>query len=127
MSDFDALLKRSFAEAHEPVDDGFSVAVSRAVAGSERGAKIRALAQSGALAVAAAAIIYALYGVLQPMAPQVLDQAGLQLARAHGVLTAAPSATGMFKLFGSGLTQLFLVAGALAAGAAVYRQTQEDA
>ena len=25
MTDFDALLKRSFAEAHEPVDDGFTV------------------------------------------------------------------------------------------------------
>ena len=32
MTDFDALLKRSFAEAHEPADDGFAVNVAHAVA-----------------------------------------------------------------------------------------------
>ena len=41
MSDFDAMLKRSFAEAHEPVDDGFTVSVTHAVAGSERGDYLR--------------------------------------------------------------------------------------
>ena len=42
MNDFDALLNRSFAEAHdEPADDGFAVKVSHAVAMRERGLQIR--------------------------------------------------------------------------------------
>lgn len=128
MSDFDALLKRSFAESHdEPVDDGFSVAVSRAVAGSERAAKIRAWAQTGAMAIAGAAILYGFYGVLQQFAPQLLDQAGLQVARAHGVLTSAPTATDLLRSLGTALPQVLLMLGALAGGAVAYRQMQEEA
>ena len=41
MTDFDALLKRSFAEAHEPLDDGFSVNVGHAVAQREAGHAVR--------------------------------------------------------------------------------------
>jgi hypothetical protein len=127
MSDFDALLKRSFAEAHEPVDDGFSVAVGRAVAGSERAAKIRAAAQTGAMAIAGAAIVYGVYGVLQQFAPQLLDQAGLQVARAHGALTSVPSTAGLMRSFGAALPQVMLMVGALAGGAVAYRQMQDEA
>ena len=128
MSEFDALLKRAFAESHdEPVDDGFSVAVTRSVAGSERAAKIRSYAQTGAMAIAGAAILYGVYGVLQQFAPQLLDQAGLQVARAHGVLTTAPLATGLMRSFGPALPQMLLMLGALAGGAVAYRQTQDEA
>ncbi|MFT3726404.1 MAG: hypothetical protein QM759_01060 [Terricaulis sp.] len=127
MSDFDAMLKRSFAEAHEPVDDGFTVAVGHAVARAEQATKVRALAQTGAMAIAGAAIVYGVYGVLQQFAPQLLDQAGLQVARAHGVLSSAPTATGLLRSFGSALPQVLLMLGAVAGGAVAYRQTQEEA
>ena len=127
MSDFDALLKRSFAEAHEPADDGFTLVVGQAVARSERATKIRMAAQTGAMAIAGAAILYGVYGVLQQFGPQLLDQAGLQVARAHGALSAAPTAVGFLRSFGAALPQVVLMLGALAGGAVAYRQIQEEA
>jgi hypothetical protein len=126
MSDFDAFLKRSFAETHdEPVDDGFTVRVGKAVAHSERAAKIRAMAQSGAILIAAAAILYGLCGIAQQFAPQLMAQAGLQVARAQGALSSAPSATDFLRSMGSSLPQVLLMVGALAGGLVAYRSAQE--
>ena len=51
MTDFDALLKRSFAEAHEPADDGFAVNVTHVVAMREAGLKARSYMQYGAIMI----------------------------------------------------------------------------
>ena len=58
---FDALMKRSFAEAPEPADDGFAVNVGHAVARRERTLKLRSYFQYGALTLGAAAVSYGLY------------------------------------------------------------------
>ncbi|MBS0384150.1 MAG: hypothetical protein JSS00_02235 [Proteobacteria bacterium] len=123
MSDFDALLKRSFAEAHEPADDGFSIQVSHAVARNERVARIRNAAQSGAWAVAAAAILFGLYGLAMNIAPDVLTSLGFGISRAHDVISG-PGANAMQTL-SAGMTQILLVVGAIAGGLVAYRATQE--
>ena len=123
MSDFDALLKRSFAEAHEPADDGFSVSVSHAVARNERVASIRNAAQTGALAVAAASVAVGLYAMAMGFAPDVLASLGFGLARAHSTLSG-PMAD-MTRNIGGALTQVLLVTGAIAGGLVAYRATQD--
>jgi len=127
MSDFDALLKRSFAESHdEPADDGFSVRVGHAVAGTERAAKIRSWAQTGAMVIAGAAILYGLYGVAQQFAPQLLAQTGLQVAHAQSMLPATVSTADWMRSFSASLPQVLLMVGALAGGAVAYRSAQES-
>lgn len=129
MNDFDALLKRSFAEAPEPVDDGFSVQVGRAVAYREKAAKVRNAAYTVGMAAAAAAVCYGAYGIVSVYGQEVLASAGLELARAHGAISGAPSvggaAQGMLQSFGAGLTQMLLVFAALAGGAVAYRSAQD--
>jgi hypothetical protein len=61
MTDFDALLKRSFAEAQEPADDGFVVNVTHVVAKREAGLKARGYMQYGAITIGAAAVSWGLY------------------------------------------------------------------
>ncbi len=129
MTDFDALLKRSFAEAPEPADDGFSVQISRAVAHREKTAKVRNTAYTVGMATAAVAIFYGAYSLASVYGQEVLASAGLELARAHGAISGAPSvsgtAQGMLQSFGAGLTQMLLVFGALAGGAVAYRASQD--
>ncbi len=123
MTDFDALLKRSFAEAHEPADDGFSVRVSHAVARSEQVARLRNAFQTGAWAVAGGAVLFGAYGLIMNLAPDVLTSLGFGMSRAHQVITG-PGANAM-QAVSAGMTQILLVTGALAGGLVAYRATQE--
>ncbi|HYD88062.1 MAG TPA: hypothetical protein VEA80_11345 [Vitreimonas sp.] len=130
MTDFDALLKRSFAEAAEPVDDGFTVKIEHAVARRESALKVRNLAQTVGMAAAGAALIYGGYAFYGAFGQEVVASAGLEVARAHGALNSAPSlgdaAQGVLQSLGTGMTQIMLMtAAALAGGAVVYRTTQE--
>lgn len=129
MTDFDALLKRSFAEAPEPVDDGFTVKIEHAVARRESALKVRNLAQSVGMAAAGAAVVYGGYALYGAFGQELLASAGLEIARAHGAISSAPSiggaAQGVLGTLGAGMTQIMLMtAAALAGGAVVYRQTQ---
>ncbi len=127
MNDFDALLKRSFAEAHEPADDGFSVNVGRGVARSEAALKVRNATYAVGMAAAGATILYGAYGLVGIFGQEILATAGLEVARAHSAISSAPtfSVQGMMQSLGAGLSQGLLVLGALAGGAVVYRQVQE--
>ncbi len=71
MTDFDALLKRSFAEAHEPADDGFVVNVGHAVAKREAGLKVRGYMQYGAMTIGAAAVSWGLYAFAWRVRPRI--------------------------------------------------------
>lgn len=131
MTDFDALLKRSFAEAPEPVDDGFTVNIAHAVARNENALKLRNLAQTVGLAVAGAALVYGGFAFYGAFGQEAVATAGIEVARAHGALSAAPSSFGgavqsALQSLGTGMTQIMLMtAAALAGGAVVYRTTQE--
>ncbi len=130
MNDIDALLKRSFAEAHEPVDDGFSVRVSHGVARAERAAQVRNVAYSVGMAAGGAAVAYGLYAVASVYGQQMLADAGLEVARMHGALASAPSAgtaaQGLMQSVGAGLTQILLTVGVLTGGFVAYRATQQN-
>lgn len=129
MSDFDALLKRSFAEAHEPADDGFVVNVGHAVAKREASLKLRGYVQLGAVTVGAAAVSWGLYAVAGAVGPELMASVGLEVARAHAAVSTAPdagaAAQGFIQSMGAGLTQILLVTAALAGGAVAYRATQD--
>lgn len=130
MNDFDALLTRSFAEAHdEPADNGFSVQVGQAVARREFAAKVRNAAYTVGMGAAGAAVLYVAYGLVSAFGPELLASAGLEVARAHGALSSAPSVggatQGMLQSMGTGLTQILLATAALAGGAVAYRSAQE--
>src|SRR5690606_5473258 len=129
MSDFDALLKRSFAEAHEPADDGFVVNVGHAVAKREAGLKVRGYMQLGAVTIGAAAVSWGLYAFAGAFGQEFMASIGLEVARAHAAVSTAPdpgaAAQGFIQSMGAGLTQILLVTAALAGGAVAYRSTQE--
>ena len=130
MTDFDALLKRSFAEAHEPVDDGFTVKIEHAVARREDALKVRNLTQTVGMATAGAALVYGAFAVYGAFGQEILATAGLEIARAHGAIASASSAgspaQGILSSLSAGMTQIMLMtAAALAGGAVVYRSTQE--
>lgn len=130
MTDFDALLTRSFAEAPEPADDGFSVNVGHAVMRRESAAKLRNVVQNLGLAAAVAAVAYGLYGLAGALGQDLLAMAGLEIARAHSVLSQAPSvesaSRGLLHSLGAGtLTTILLTTAALAGGAVAYRATQD--
>jgi hypothetical protein len=124
MDTFESALKRAFAEAPEPVDAGFSERVSVAVARTERQASLVGIAQQVGLAAAGAALAYAVATLAMGLGPQLMATFGLELARAHGALTTSTSGFD-FSMFGAGLTQIFLVLGALAGGAVAYRTVRE--
>jgi hypothetical protein len=130
MTDFDALLKRSFAEAHEPADDGFTVNIARAVERGENALKTRGALQIAGVTVACGALAYGAYAVLSVLGQDMLATAGLELARAHGAISSAPSMEGAAQSFlqsmGAGMTQILLVTAVLAGGAVAYRASQED-
>ena len=129
MSDFDALLKRSFAEAHEPADDGFVVKVGHAVAKREAGLKARGYMQLGAVTIGAAAVSWGLYAFAGAFGQEFMASIGLEVARAHAAVSTAPdpgaAAQSFIQSMGAGLTQILLVTAALAGGAVAYRATQE--
>lgn len=130
MTDFDALLKRSFAEAPEPVDDGFAVNVGHAVARREAQAKARGAFQVAGVALACGALAYGAYAVLAALGPEVAASAGLEIARAHGAISDAPSIGGaaqsLLQSLGAGMTQILLVMAALAGGTVAYRASQDS-
>ena len=66
MSEFDAFLKRSFAEAPDPVDDGFSANVAHAVARSEKALQMRTIVQNGGMAAGGAVALYGAYAFVGP-------------------------------------------------------------
>ena len=123
MEDFDALLKRGFAEAHEPADDGFSVNVSSAVARHERAAKLRAAVQTSGLGLAAAVTLFGVYGLLQSFGPDMLASAGLGFVHAKAVL-GAPVENAVQGL-GASLTEVLFATAAVAGGLVAYRSAQE--
>ncbi len=124
MTDFDALLKRSFAEAHdEPADGGFSDRVAARVARTERVARFRNGLQTGAWAIAGATVLFGVYGMVMSMAPDVVAQLGFGMSRAHQVITG-PGASAM-QTVSAGMTQILLVTGAIAGGLVAYRATQD--
>ena len=131
MTDFDALLRRSFAEAHdEPADDGFSVNVAHGVARRETALKIRNAFQIAGVLVACGALSYGGYAALTALAPEAMATAGLEIARAHGAISNAPSiggaAQGLWQSMSAGMTQLLLVTAALAGGGAVAYRVSQD-
>lgn len=130
MTDFDALLKRSFAEEHgEPADDGFVVNVTHAVAKREAGLKVRGYMQLGAVTIGAAAVSWGLYAFAGAFGPEFAASAGLEVARMHAAVSTAPDAGAAAQSFvqslGAGLTQILLVTAAVAGGAVAYRASQE--
>jgi len=127
MNDFNALLKRSFAEADEPVDDGFSVKIAHAVAQREAGAQMRSRLYVAAMGVAGLAVFYAAYALASALAPQVLASAGLEIAQAYGALASGPSVAGqgVMHSLAAGLTPLLFITAAMAGGAVAYRAAQQ--
>ena len=137
MSDFNALLKRSFAEAHDPEDNGFSVNVAHKVARSEKSLQLRTHFQNVGMAIGGAAALYGVYAFVGAFGPDLLATAGLEIARIHGSMSAAPSfndaagdaagaTQGMLRSLGTGLTQVLLFAGVLAGGAVAIRASRQD-
>jgi hypothetical protein len=129
MTDFDALLKRSFAEAHEPSDEGFVVNVTHAVAKREAELKVRSYIQYGAITIGAAAVSWGLYAFAGAFGQDVAASAGLEVARLHAAVSTAPdagaAAQGFIRSMGAGLTQILLITGVLAGGAVAYRAAQD--
>lgn len=129
MTDFDALLKRSFAEAHEPADDGFVVNVTHTVAKREAGLQVRGYMQLGAITIGAAAVSWGAYTLAGAFGQEIMASVGLEVARAHAVVSAAPDAGAAAQNFlqsmGAGLTQILLLTGVLAGGAVAYRASQD--
>lgn len=129
MTDFNALLKREFAEAHEPADDGFVVQVTQAVARRERALKVRGAFQIAGVTLGCAAFAYGAYAMLGGFGEELMATAGLEVARAHGALSNAPSmgaaTQGILQTLSTGMTQILLVTAALAGGAVAYRAAQD--
>jgi hypothetical protein len=137
MSDFDALLKRSFAEAHEPQDGGFSVNVAHVVARKEQALQLRTVFQNTGMAIGGAAALYGVYAFVGAFGQDALAAVGLEVARLHGSLSAAPSVSetagdaagataGVLQSLGAGLTQVLLFAGLFAGGAVAFRAVRQD-
>ncbi len=123
MNDFNALLKRSFAEADEPADDGFTVAVTQSVAHREVAATWRSRAYAVCMGVAGLAVFYGVYALASALGPQVMAAAGLELAQAHGALASGPSEVGqgLLSSLSAGMTQVLLISASLAGGAVAFR------
>ena len=123
MTDFNATLPRAFAEAHEPADEGFTLRVAGRVERREKAVLWLMTAQGVGIAAAAAAIVYGLMPLLGLFGPELLADAGLEVARAHGALSQASSIN--LANLAAGLTQVLFAVGALAGGALVYRTSQQ--
>ncbi|HRP11275.1 MAG TPA: hypothetical protein PLK37_09605 [Terricaulis sp.] len=127
MNDFNALLKRSFAEADEPADDGFTVAVTHNVARHEAAAAWRNRAYAVCMGVAGLAVFYGVYALASALGPQLMAQIGLELAQANGALASGPSPAGQGVLssLGAGMSQVLLIMATLAGGAVAFRSVRQ--
>ncbi len=132
MTDFDALLKRSFAEAHEPADDGFVVNVTSAVAHREASLKTRTYAQYCAMAIGFVAASWGLYstiGALTPLSQEIMALFGLEVARAHAAVSTGPdvgaTAQNFVQAMGVGMTQILMISAALFGGAIAIRASRD--
>lgn len=133
MSDFNALLKSSFAEIEEPVDAGFSVNVGHGVARVERAAKVRSWTQTIGVMAGAAATAWGLYSVAGVFAPDMIAAGSLEVARLQGAITNGPqisaaaetAGVGLMQSIGLGMTQILLATGALVGGAVAYKAAQD--
>ena len=105
------------------------VNVSHAVAKRETGLQVRSYMQYGAITIGAAAVSWGLYTLAGAFGQDVMASVGLEVARAHAVVSTAPDAGAAAQNFiqsmGAGLTQILLITAVLAGGAVVYRSTQE--
>jgi hypothetical protein len=131
MSDFEALLKRSFAEADEPVDDGFSARLVARVSRRESDNRLRTVAHSIGMAAAGAAAVYALVGLFGAHGQEAVDIASIEVARAEGAFNAAAPriswlSSDLMQSVSAGLTQILLATAALVGGAVAYRNTARD-
>jgi hypothetical protein len=135
MTEFNALLKRAFAEAPEPVDDGFTLRIGRAVARRESAIGARALIYAIGLGVAGVAVFVGLFPLIWGFGGDLLSSGGLEIARVQGafnaeapVLTYAVSeqAQSWLQTLSAGLmSQMLLITVALAGGAVAYRASQD--
>lgn len=131
MNDMDSVLKRAFAEAHEPADDGFAVKVGLAVAQRERLARVWSAAYTAGMALAGAAVLYAAYVLALGYGQELLASLGIELARAQFGLhsdsrTLAQGANGLMQAMSASIGHIMLIAAALAGGGALaYRAVQE--
>lgn len=135
MTEFNAVLKRAFAQAHEPADDGFSVRVGQAVARRESAAGVRTAIHAIGLGVAGVAVFYGLFPLLWGFGLDALSSGGLEFARVQGAFSAeAPALTNAvseqaqswIQSLSAGLmSQMLLITAALAGGAVAYRATQD--
>lgn len=135
MSEFNAILKRAFAEAHETVDDGFSVRVGRAVARRESAISARTVMYAVGLGVAGVAVLAGLFPMIWGLGGDLLSSGGLEVARAQGAFNAeAPGLTNAvteqaqswLQTISAGLmSQMLLITAALAGGAVAYRASQD--
>lgn len=130
MTDFDALLKRSFAEAPEPADDGFSIAVSRSVARRESANQTRGYVVGLGWAAAGSALVYGAYVALGLLGVDFVSVAGDQIGAVRASIgEATPSANGFaqstVQSLSASMTYILLSAAALAGGAVAYRSAQD--
>ncbi|MEQ1709270.1 MAG: hypothetical protein ABL864_13160 [Terricaulis sp.] len=130
MTELDTILKRAFAEADEPIDNGFSVRVGAAVARRERAGEMRAAVHAIGLGVAGVTVLCALFPLLWSFAQDFLVSFGLEVARAQGALNTevplvANQAQGWLQATSAGLTQVLLIMAALAGGAVAYRASRD--
>ncbi len=134
MNDFNAFLTRSFAEAEQPADCGFSARVGAAVARREKAARVRSAIQLVGVSVGLAVAGYTLLGFVFGPGQEFLANTGLEAARAVGefdrsapqvAAQADQAAAGLIQSLGLGLTQILLIGGALLGGAVAYRSAQD--
>lgn len=130
MTELDTILKRAFAEADEPIDNGFSIRVGAAVARRERASEMRAAVHAVGLGIAGVTVLYALFPLLWSFAQDFLVSFGLEVARAQGALNTevplvANQAQGWLQATSAGLTQVLLIMAALAGGAVAYRASRD--
>ena len=125
MSDLDAILKRSFAEAHEPADEAFVVHVGQAVDRKEKLATIQAWAQVIGLAIGAMA---AFSGLFILAAPFLTDLAtGIQTTWFSTQMAFSAVSPSSFVMSATAIfmSQAFLALSAVAGGLVLYRSTQQ--
>jgi len=116
MDAFENALRVAFAEAPEPADDGFAVAVAKRVSLRERLASARNAIQTIGLAIAGVATIYGGVQMVQNIGPEFLASAGLEFARAHGAMAQASMS--------AVLTGVLVAAAAVGGGALALRSAR---
>lgn len=127
MDAFESQLKAAFAEVADPVDDGFTVNVSRSVAAHERRAVWLGIAFNTTIVVAGLAVAFGFYQLVSAYGAQVLAAFGLEIARAHGALSQGDSVQTLMSqgALGLGLTQIMLILAAAAGGVVALRNARD--